>query len=154
MTSVNTLDAKKSKKSAFSFLLWWRTDPAEVEKQVAGYNTLKVWQSARGISALLCAFSAVVTMLLGNLIHLSTGEVYFEVAIWSTVGILMYFGLRWAFILGMVLWTLEKATMLFSGGAAPIVQIIWWAIYLNAFFLAFRVESQRAAMPAPRARQA
>jgi hypothetical protein len=154
MTSVNTLDAKKSKKSAFSFLLWWRTDPAEVEKQVAGYSTLKIWQSARGISALLCAFSAVVTMLLGNLIHLSTGEVYFEVAIWSTVGILMYFGLRWAFILGMVLWTLEKATMLFSGGAAPIVQIIWWAIYLNAFFLAFKVESQRAAMPAPRARQA
>jgi hypothetical protein len=152
MTSVNTLDTKKSKKSAFSFLLWWRTDPAEVEKQVAGYTTLRVWQSARGISALLCVFSAAVTMLLGNFIHLSTGEIYAEVAIWSTVGILMYFGLRWAFILGMILWTIEKATMLFSGGAAPIVQIIWWAIYLNAFFLAFKVESRRAEIPVARAR--
>ena len=152
MTSVNTLDTKKSKKSAFSFIFWWRTDPAEVEKQVAGYATLKVWQSARGISALLCVFSAAVTMLLGNLIHLSTGEIYAEVAIWSTAGILMYFGLRWAFILGMILWTIEKATMLFSGGAVPIVQIIWWTIYLNAFFLAFKVESRRAAMPVARAR--
>ena len=153
MTSVNTLDTKKSKKSAFSFIWWWRTDPAEVEKQVAGYTTLKVWQSARGISALLCVFSAVVTMLLGNFIHLSTGEIYFEVVIWATVGILMYFGLRWAFILGMILWTIEKASMLLAGGsAAPIVQIIWWAIYLNAFFLAFKVESRRAAMPPARAR--
>jgi hypothetical protein len=92
-------------------------------------------------------------MLLGNFIHLSTGEIYAEVAIWSTVGILMYFGLRWAFILGMILWTFEKASMLLAGGsAAPIVQIIWWAIYLNAFFLAFKVESRRAAMPAARAR--
>ena len=42
MTSTSSVDAGKSKKSAFSFLLWWRTDPAEVEKQVAGYTTLSM----------------------------------------------------------------------------------------------------------------
>jgi hypothetical protein len=34
---------KKNGKSFLSFLAWWKADPAEIEKQVIGYNTLKVW---------------------------------------------------------------------------------------------------------------
>lgn len=146
MTSVSDLDTKRSKKSALSTFLWWRPDPAEVERQVAGYSSLRVWQSARGISSLLCLFSATVTVLLGSYIHLSSGAIITEVTVWSTIAILMYRGYRWAFILGMALWTFEKASMLLSSGAAPIVQLIWWAIYMSAFFLAFKVEARRAVM--------
>ena len=148
MTNASSAEAPK-KKSAFSFIAWWITDPAEVEKQVTGYTTLRAWQSARGISSLLCIFSAVVTALLGNYIGLSTDEIVAEAIIWSTVAIFMFRGHRWAFILGMALWTFEKATLLLGGVSsvrAPIVQLIWWAIYMNAFFLAFKVESRRVAV--------
>ena len=149
MTSPSRADAPKSKKSAFSFLAWWITDPADIEKQVAGYNTLRVWQSARGISALLCILSAVATALLGQFIKLSNGEILAEAIIWSTIAIFMYLGHRWAFVVGMIFWTFEKAALLLgaSSAGAPIVQIIWWAIYMNAFLLAFRVESRRKAVP-------
>jgi len=138
----------KKKRSALSFLLWWKTDPVEVQKQVAQYMTLKPWQSARGISMLLCLFSVVVTALLGSRMELSQETIIAESIIWSTLGLFMYRGHRWAFLVGMVLWTLAKGTLLLGGvaiGAAPIVQIIWWAIYLSAFYLGFTVENARRA---------
>jgi hypothetical protein len=65
----------------------------------------------------------------------------------------MYRGQRWAFVAAMMLWTLEKGMLLFGGlaSSAPIVQVIWWAIYMNAFVLGFRVERARrnaVALPA------
>jgi hypothetical protein len=155
MTSTSNVDTPKTKKSSFSFLAWWITDPAEVEKQVAGYNTLRVWQSARGTASLLCLLSVVVTGLLGSYLHLSNEEIVAEMILWSTVAIFMYRGHRWAFILGMALWTLEKAASVFGGvssGRTPIVQIIWWAIYMNAFFMGFKVESRRLAVARASAR--
>ena len=97
---------------------------------------------------LLCFFTVVVTALLGNRMHLSEGTIETEAVIWSTLGIFMYRGHRWAFILGMVFWTFEKATLMFAGmssGAAPIMQIFWWCLYMNAFLLGFRVENRRGA---------
>ena len=97
---------------------------------------------------LLCFFTVVVTALLGNRMHLSEGTIETEAVIWSTLGIFMYRGHRLAFILGMVFWTFEKATLMFAGmssGAAPIMQIFWWCLYMNAFLLGFRVENRRGA---------
>jgi hypothetical protein len=144
MTAVNSLDNKRPKKSFGAFFLWWRTNPEEVRRQVAGYDTLRVWQSARGTSALLCLLTVVVTMLLGGYMHLSSGEITTEAVIWIAVAILMYRGYRWAFLVGMLLWTFEKGELLFSARGAPIVQVIWWTIYMSAFFLAFKVENERA----------
>jgi hypothetical protein len=154
MTSTATTDAPKSKKSAFSFLAWWVTDPAEIDKQVAGYTSLKPWQSARGTASLLCVFTVVVTTLLGSFLQMSTGEIATEATIWLAVALFMYRGHRWAFVMGMILWTIEKAMLLFgsTSARAPIVQIIWWTIYLNAFFLAFKVESRRTALSRASAR--
>jgi hypothetical protein len=148
MTSVSSVEPKKSKKSAGLFFLWWKTDPGEVERQARGYSALSVWQSARGNSALLCLLTVTVTFLLGRFVRLSPEEIIGEAIVWLTLGFFMYRGHRWAFILGMILWTLEKATLLVEGvSAAPIVQVIWWAIYMNAFFLGYKVESRRAALP-------
>jgi hypothetical protein len=148
MTSVSSLDTKKAKKSAFSFILWWRVDPAEIERQIKAYHTLRVWQSARGMSALLCVLTVAATAVLGKFIRLSTNDIVAEAVVWLTIAIFMYRGHRWAFIVGMILWTIEKAMLLFGGvAAAPIVHIIWWAIYMQAFFLGFKVESRRAALP-------
>ena len=144
MTAVNSLDNKRPKKSFAGFLLWWRTDPDEVRWQIAGYDTLRVWQSARGTSALLCLLTVVVTTLLGGFMRMSSNEITIEAVIWITIAILMYRGYRWAFVVGMLLWTFEKGELLLSGRGASIAQIIWWTIYMSAFFLAFTVEKERA----------
>ena len=140
---MNT-DASKAEKKSF-FLLWWKTDPEEIEKQVSQYGTLKIYQSARGLSLLLCLVSVAATILLSGSMTLSSGTVITEAVVWSSLGFFMYRGHRWAFVTGMVIWTLEKAFMLFSSGSAsaPFVQVIWWAIYMNAFFLGFKVERRR-----------
>ena len=141
----------KPKRSAFAFFIWWKPDPAEIAKQVAGYDTLKVWQSARGISMLLCFFTVTVTGLLGRVLNLSSGAIAFEVVMWGTLGVLMFRGVQLAFWAGMILWSIEKISLMFSQLSAartPIVQIIWWCIYMSAFFLALKVEQQRSKAPA------
>jgi hypothetical protein len=135
------------KRSALAFITWWKPDPYEVRKQLAQYDTLRLWQSARGISMLLCAFSVLVTVLLGGVLHLSSATIAIEVVLWSTLGWFMYRGHQWAFIAGMVLWTLEKAALVVqqtSTGRAPITQVIFWLVYMAAFYLALTVERSRA----------
>lgn len=156
MSDTQAEGAKKEGKSFLSFLAWWKANPVEIEKQVSNYDTLKVWQSSRGISMLLCAFSVAATVLLGGFMNLSGGTIIAEAIIWSVLGFAMFRGQKWAFVVGMVLWTFEKGALVFAGaaaGRAPIVQIIWWAIYMGAFMEGFRVEKARKAKltvaPAP-----
>jgi hypothetical protein len=56
------VDAKKPKKSGYHWLLWWKIDPEELTRQITEYNTLKVYQSARGISLLCTGLSAIITI--------------------------------------------------------------------------------------------
>jgi hypothetical protein len=152
MTSASSPKPAAPKRSALAFITWWNPDPAEVEKQLAGYDTLRVWQSARGMSMLLCAFSVTVTVLLGRFLHLSSGTIATEVILWSTLGLFMYRGHRWAFIAGMVMWTIEKIALVIEqagSGRAPITQIIFWFVYMAAFYLAFTVERTRAGASVP-----
>lgn len=148
MNEAPSASPPKRKPSGLSFLAWWRPNPDEVQKQVAQYDTLKLWQSARGISLLLCLFTVTVTVLLGSFLHLSSATVIAEGLIWSVMGLLMFRGHRWAFIVGMVLWTVEKGSLVIqpaSAGQMPIVQVIWWFIYMGAFYLGFTVEQRRRA---------
>jgi len=64
------------------------------------------------------------------------------------LGAFIYFGHRWAMILGMILWTGEKALQLvsmFQTGhfANPIGILIFWGVFMHAMYLAFRVEQSR-----------
>jgi len=144
--SEQPVTSPKKKKPPLWFFLWWETDPEDVERQITGYGTLRVWQSARGISLLLCLFTVVWTVAFAGLVSLSSGAVLTEVILWSALGLLMYTGQRWAFIAAMVLWTLEKGLVVaVVWGTPPVLfmQIFWWAIFMNAFMLGFKVELQR-----------
>jgi hypothetical protein len=148
MDSVSAANPPKRKASALSYLVWWKPNQEEIQKQVTGYDTLRVWQSARGISLLLCLFSVAVTILLGSFLHLSSGTIIGEALLWSTMGLFMYRGHRWAFIAAMVLWTFEKGSLAIQQGAAgqtPVVQLIWWFIYMSPFYLGYSVERRRRA---------
>ena len=148
--SDTTDKAPEKNKSNFilNTLMWWKVEAAEVEKEVTEYGTRKPWNSSRGVSAGFCALTVVLTVALSGYLNLSTTEVVVEVGMWSTLGYFMYRAHRWAFIVAMVLWTFEKAVGLGSKGGVPFVQIIWWGIYMNAFFMGFTVERKRRALAA------
>lgn len=146
---------KKKDKSIFtdfSWLFWWRLDKDELQKQVEEYETLKISQSARGISLLFLLFSAVVTT--GFILFLDwDSSAFLDVFLFLILGFFIYKGHRWAMIGAMLLWTYEKFSILiFEDFSSPTVKpfyhiflsLLWWAVYMHFFYLAFRVESLRA----------
>lgn len=143
--------ASKKRKASYNWLLWWRIDPTELRDQVDGYDTLKVYQSARGIALLLFIASAILTIAM---VELATHDrwAYLDSAIFIGLGIFIYFGHRWAMIGGMALWTLEKlfqlVTMVTTRHIAnPIGILIFWALFMHAMLLAYRVEQTRRTSP-------
>ena len=61
MDEKTTLPASKKTKGNH-WLLWWKIEPEELQKQIAEYDTLKFYQSARGISLLCLLFSVAITV--------------------------------------------------------------------------------------------
>lgn len=135
---------KLSKKSnANHWIVWWLVGEDELKEQVEKYKTLKIYQSARGISTLCLLLSAVVTFLLVTFGSSDSGA-YLDMLFFIVLAIFTYRGQRWAFIGAMILWTFEKAEAVVSGGGtAVITSLLWWAIYMHAFFLAYKVEVER-----------
>jgi hypothetical protein len=138
---------KKKRNGSRNWFLWWNIGPYELKEQVEGYKTLKIYQSARGISLLLFIGSAVLTALLTELMTHDRSS-YVDVALFVILGVFIYFGHRWAMVLGMVLWTLEKVfqvVMLVRGKqfANPFMILLFWAIFMHAMLLAFRTEQAR-----------
>jgi hypothetical protein len=136
-----------TKKNRGSWFLWWQINPAELDEQVSKYETLSLIRSARGAAVFCLLFSIIATIVLISLGHdLSS---LFDVALFAILAVFIYLGHRWAMISAMALWTLEKGfafTVMFGAkpnGAGFAVQIVWWCIYMHAFFLAFRVEQER-----------
>lgn len=146
MTTAAT-PTSSPKRGFFASLMWWKQSDTEIENQTRLYETLSIWKSARGVSLLCCCLTATLTLLLGRLFGYTTESGLLEAGIWFTVGFLMYRGQRWAFVLAMLLWTVEKAGAIiaFTSPGTPIVHIFWWAAYMNAFFLGFKVEGRRRA---------
>lgn len=141
----------KSKQKSKHWFLWWKIEPEELAKQVDEYKSLKITQSARGISVLCLLLSALATGLMA----------YFRVGgmnEWSAVdaglmlflAVFIYRGHEWAMIGAMIFWTLEKLLSIvvglqpadFSAGRV-LLPVVFWAIYMHAFYLAFKTERGR-----------
>ena len=147
-------EAKPVRKGLYSkwWLLWWKITPEALNRQVENYATLKVTQSARGVSFLLCILSAILGFFGGfatdtkTTVYTIFGSVIS--AILSLVfGFLVYIGRRWAIIIVMTYWTIEKLymgyTQVITGNATFIWQIIFWTLYMHAFYVALTVENLR-----------
>ncbi len=139
------------RKPSLGWIFWWIIDPAELKKQVDHYKTLKITQSARGISLLLFGASAIITALMVEFLNHNRWA-YVDSVVFLILGGFIYFGYRWAMILGMVLWTLEKLLQLapmVRHGVGPSLPgiFIFWAVFMHAMFLAFRVEQARRKGP-------
>jgi hypothetical protein len=131
----------------WSWLLWWQIVPADLDLQVEEYETLGFFKSMRGISVCCLVFSMALTAAL-----IAWGVADFwaiaDIAIFVVLAAFIYFGHRWAMVGAMILWTVEKLTSIADGleGAQPgtlVGQVIWWCIFMHAFYFAFRVEQER-----------
>lgn len=135
----------KKKSSFLSWLLWWQIDESELKSQVDNYYSLGLTKSARGVSTLLLLLSSVATFGFVYFFALDSSALL-DVFIYLFLAVFIYKGFRWFMVAAMVIWTFEKFYMLVdqSGvGGNPIIAIIWWAVYLHYFWLAFKVEQVR-----------
>jgi hypothetical protein len=135
--------------------MWSRVDPNELARQVSEYHALKIYQAARGLSVLFLAFSATIEGMLLSLGVLETSAVL-DIMAFFVLATFIAFGHRWAMVCAMVLWTAEKGVQIyqllaqaaiavpsFRNSAIAVSVLIWWAIYMHAFWLAYRVEQRR-----------
>jgi hypothetical protein len=146
------IEKKKKQLSFWRWFLWWRIDPTELEEQIAGYDSLEVTQSARGQSFLFLIFSACVTTIF--ILYFNLESITFVAAIIGLLlGYLIYRGQQWAMITAMILWSLEKLLQIYEAlqhsSASGLsssklgLHLVWWALYMHAFYLAFKVEGVR-----------
>lgn len=155
----NTQDEKKQdesvihtgkKKNNYSYwLLWWMLDKDELTRQVHGYKTLDIWHASRKIAAVALWFSSALTILLILFANWDSSALL-DVALMLFVSFFIYRGYRWAMIAAMIYWTFAKFYGLFESYGAgstpsPFVAIIWWAIFMHAFYEAYKVEQLRRA---------
>jgi len=142
--------------NGWGMLLWWKINPEEIDRQVEDYNTLKITQSARGLSFLLCVFSLLVTPIIlfttntrAINTYYITGVVIADI-VFLVIAFLIYKGQRWAIIIMMIWWTFEKFSAAYDQiaiqspqGVQALIQIIWWSFYMHAFYVALKVENLR-----------
>jgi len=129
---------------ALNWILWWQTDPVEIDEQARLYNTIGVWSSWRGWAALCLCFSALTTfaMVAINGFGLSSGALI-DVAIMLGLALFTYLGHRWAMIGAMTVWTIEKFFAVAINPYMIVTALIWWALNMHVFYSAFRVEQWR-----------
>jgi hypothetical protein len=131
------------KKTLYSWFLRRIIDPAELDKQVINYDKLKIYQSTRGISLLLFVASAILTSLMTEFVTHNRLD-HVDSGVFLVLGVFIYFRHRWAMILGMAFWTLEKlmqlaAVVQHGHMTNPIQIVLFWSIFMHAMFLAYRV---------------
>ena len=143
--------APVAKKNRWDWILWWEIDPAELERQVAEYDSLGFFHSMRGLSVLCLSLSVALTVTLIGFRALGLGaSAFIDAAIMAILALFIYLGHRWASLAAMIIWTTEKVLIAVGGlgtthvsGAMVISQLIWWAIYMHAFYFTFRIEQKR-----------
>jgi hypothetical protein len=126
-----------------SWLLWWRIDKGDLDKQVAQYDTLRF--PIRKVAAALLLLSATVTMLAIDIDKLDLWS-YTDVMLLTILAVFIYFGHRWAMIGAMILWTVNKGIIAYDGIEHTIIslllQVCIWYIYMRVFYFSFRVEQE------------
>lgn len=142
------------KQGGMNWILWWRIDPAELELQITQYHELPINKSIRGVSFLFTILGAALTAAAVELVTHNRLE-YAGVAVMLGLGFLMWRGQRWAMIAGLVAYTAAKIYQVVSlvesghGGGGIVGLLLWWAIFMHAFYFALRVEQARRRAPAP-----
>lgn len=138
--------AQAKAKTSYWFL-WWIVDDAKLAKEIARYGERNPFKTARGVSALCLLLSVVITIVVVAL-KVFPANALIDAGISLFLALFCYLGHRWALLSAMAWWTLEKGVSIVesltgSNGGFIFTNLIWWAAYMGAFWLAFRVEQER-----------
>jgi hypothetical protein len=131
------------------WLLWWKVEPAEIQQQVSEYYGHR-WTKARHVAAYCLLFSVAMTTLFINVGWMGSNA-YLDAAVMLFLAAFVFRGQRWAIVAAMLLWTVEKGLGIINlvdanpspGGWLVVTQLMWWATFMHAFWMAFRVEQER-----------
>ena len=149
MTNEKKQEIKQNKGDFLGLLVWWKIDKDELQKQVDQYETLSFSKSARGQSVICVLISALLTSALA-VFSIVTKEAFLDVGIFLILSLFIFRGHRWALVLTMIIWTFGKLVLLFDTSMFkkvslnPLLQIVWWALFMHYFYLAFKVERVRS----------
>lgn len=126
--------------------IWsWKVSEEDMKNQVENYNNLKVTQSYRGIAAILIVASMILTVLLAKFGAIPYDGIYSAI-IYLPLAFFIYKGHRWAIVVTMILWTLEKGIQVYdaiNNSSGIIGPIIFWSIFMHYFYNALKVEIAR-----------
>ena len=151
---------ERSKKVRYHWLLWWKIEPEELERQVRAYGALGILRSARGQSALLLILSGGVSIILFYVSAEPRPESFVDAMILLGLAVLgygimfgglaafIYRGHSWAMICAMMFWTLDKTYQICVRPRYAVGSVIWWTAFMQVFYMAYRVEKERRAPPA------
>ena len=141
-----TYETKPKRKRSVWFL-WWQVDPWRLREEVAKYHQLGLHKSARGLSMICLMVIAGLTAL--SVLFTHNPLVLVDAAIAAGLGLLVLGSAAWSKMVAMIYWTVEKAVALIvavlgpSHGLRGLSNILWWAVFMHFFYLAYRVEIER-----------
>lgn len=143
---------EKNQKQAENFfigLFKWKMDEEELKNQVENYATLGFFRSVRKVATALMIFSAIITLIF-VMVGWSPSETWVDAVLILILSFFVYKGQKWAMISTMIYWTFSKGLQIVNGFSAEnfsggniIMPIIWWAIFMGAFWQAYQVEGKR-----------
>lgn len=143
---------EKNQKQAENFfigLFKWKMDGEELKNQVENYATLGFFKSARKVATALMIFSAIITLIF-MMAGWFPSEIWVDIVLILILALFVYKGKKWAMIVTMIYWTFSKGFQLVSSFSAEdysfnnvIMSVIWWAIFMGAFWQAYQVEGKR-----------
>jgi len=146
-SQINMNNNEKKKESIFYYFLWWKVDKEELDKQVREYSTLGILKSNKGIASLLTLGSTLITALFAIFGILPFSLIYGAI-VYLPLAFFINKGKRWAMIIMMVLWSIEKGGSLIeyilTSQAKSISSvgliIFWWVLFMKYLFGAYKVQ--------------
>ena len=158
------MEAMRSRGWWKRWILWWKTDPEELRREVEGYAAITIIGTARGFGCLLAILTGVSMMIFGGFLlwRNSYGpSLWYGLAsltcgfLFSILGGFIFRGKPWAMIGAMAWWTLfinRSVTLAHGYFSSPIEYAAWlaasalgWTTLMHVFYVALRIERVRRA---------
>lgn len=112
-----------------------RIEDKELENQIENYNTLSFFKSCRKRASGWLFAIAILNLLVAG--PWSSSMLIFILAFF------VYQGHKVAIIVAMIYWTISRAIRLFNDPTSPVINILWWLVFMRDFWMAYEVEQAR-----------
>ena len=122
------------------------SDEEEFENQVENYRNLGITKSNKGQATLFLGLVIIISLALSFFDAIPLRDVLYGSIIYVPLMFFIYKGHRWAMILGIFAWTIDKGAQLFyfsDGKGSFLVTIAFWLWLVSILYSAIKVENER-----------